>query len=74
VARRQESQGAGGLGHSGNHHGDPGRDVAAAFADTGVLSRVFAARSGADTDSSREMAALGVANLACGAAGRVVIV
>lgn len=40
-----------------------------AFADTGVLSRAFAARTGAEVDPNREMAALGVANLACGVAG-----
>lgn len=40
-----------------------------AFADTGVLSRAFAARSGEDVDPDREMAALGVVNLACGATG-----
>jgi len=40
-----------------------------AFADTGVLSRVFAARERADVDASQEMAALGAANLACGALG-----
>jgi high affinity sulfate transporter 1 len=42
-----------------------------AFADTGVLSRAFAARSGQDVDSNREMAALGAANLACGVAGGI---
>lgn len=40
-----------------------------AFADTGVLSRVFAARADDDVDPNREMAALGLANLACGATG-----
>jgi high affinity sulfate transporter 1 len=40
-----------------------------AFADTGVLSRAFAARAGDDVDPNREMAALGLANLACGATG-----
>jgi high affinity sulfate transporter 1 len=40
-----------------------------AFADTGVLSRAFAARSGEEVDPDREMAALGVVNLACGATG-----
>jgi high affinity sulfate transporter 1 len=40
-----------------------------AFADTGVLSRVFAASAGEDVDPNREMGALGVANLACGATG-----
>lgn len=40
-----------------------------AFADTGVLSRVFAARAGSDVDPSREMAALGAANVACGMLG-----
>jgi len=40
-----------------------------AFADTGVLSRAFAARVGEEVDPNREMAALGVANLACGVAG-----
>jgi high affinity sulfate transporter 1 len=57
-----------------------GRDVASliwpavgvavvAFADTAVLSRVFSARAGEDVDPNREMAAVGVANLACGAVG-----
>jgi MFS superfamily sulfate permease-like transporter len=40
-----------------------------AFADTGVLSRAFAARTGQDVDPNREMAPLGAANLACGVAG-----
>jgi high affinity sulfate transporter 1 len=40
-----------------------------AFADTGVLSRVFATRAGEEVDPNREMAALGVANLACGIGG-----
>jgi MFS superfamily sulfate permease-like transporter len=40
-----------------------------AFADTGVLSRAFAARTGDEVDPNREMAALGAANLACGVAG-----
>jgi high affinity sulfate transporter 1 len=40
-----------------------------ALADTGVLSRSFAARTGDEVDPSREMAALGAANLACGVAG-----
>ena len=40
-----------------------------AFADTGVLSRSFAARRGDEVDPNREMAALGAANLACGLAG-----
>jgi high affinity sulfate transporter 1 len=40
-----------------------------AFADTGVLSRAFAARRGEDVDPSREMAALGATNLACGLSG-----
>jgi high affinity sulfate transporter 1 len=40
-----------------------------AFADTGVLSRAFAARAGEDIDTNREMAALGAANVACAAAG-----
>lgn len=38
-----------------------------AFADTGVLSRAFAARGNTDVDPNREMAALGLANVACGA-------
>jgi high affinity sulfate transporter 1 len=37
-----------------------------AFADTGVLSRAFAVRGDTDVDPNREMAALGLANLACG--------
>jgi high affinity sulfate transporter 1 len=37
-----------------------------AFADTGVLSRAFAARGDTNVDPNREMAALGLANLACG--------
>jgi MFS superfamily sulfate permease-like transporter len=40
-----------------------------AFAETGVLSRAFAARTGDEVDPNREMAALGAANLACGVAG-----
>jgi high affinity sulfate transporter 1 len=40
-----------------------------AFADTGVLSRAFAAHRGEAIDSNREMAALGAANLACGVSG-----
>lgn len=38
-----------------------------AFTDTAVLSRVFSTRTGEDVDPNREMAALGVVNLACGA-------
>ena len=37
-----------------------------AFADTGVLSRTFAARNGENVDGSREMAAIGVANMSTG--------
>ena len=40
-----------------------------AFADTGALSRSFAARRGDDVDANRELAALGAANLACGLSG-----
>jgi high affinity sulfate transporter 1 len=40
-----------------------------ALAETSVLSRAFAARTGSEVDPSREMAALGAANLACGVAG-----
>ncbi len=40
-----------------------------AFADTGVLSRTFAARRGETVDGSREMAAIGVANMASGLFG-----
>jgi high affinity sulfate transporter 1 len=40
-----------------------------AFADTGVLSRAFAARAGREVDPNHEMAALGAANLACGVTG-----
>ena len=40
-----------------------------AFADTGILSRALAARRGTGVDPDREMAALGVANLASGAFG-----
>ncbi len=37
-----------------------------AFADTGVLSRTFAARAGDSVDGSREMGAVGVSNVAAG--------
>ncbi|WP_054811868.1 SulP family inorganic anion transporter [Nocardia arizonensis] len=40
-----------------------------AFADTGVLSRTFAARHGEDVDGSTEMKAIGVANVAGGLFG-----
>ncbi len=40
-----------------------------AFADTGVLSRVFAARHGETVDGSDEMRGLGLANVASGALG-----
>jgi high affinity sulfate transporter 1 len=40
-----------------------------AFADTGVLSRAFAARRGDEVDANREMMALGAANVACGLTG-----
>ena len=40
-----------------------------AFADTGVLSRTFAARRGATVDGSREMTAIGAANIAGGLLG-----
>jgi high affinity sulfate transporter 1 len=40
-----------------------------AFADTGVLSRTFAARQGQTVDGSQEMGAIGVANLAGGLLG-----
>ena len=40
-----------------------------AFADTGVLSRAFAARADREVDPNHEMAALGVANLACSVTG-----
>ncbi len=40
-----------------------------AFADTGVLSRTFAARHGQTVDGSREMSAVGVANVAAGLLG-----
>jgi high affinity sulfate transporter 1 len=40
-----------------------------AFADTGVLSRAFAAHRGQEIDPNREMGALGAANLACGLSG-----
>jgi high affinity sulfate transporter 1 len=40
-----------------------------AFADTGVLSRTFAARHGQTVDGSQEMGAVGVANLAGGLLG-----
>ena len=36
-----------------------------AFADTGVLSRTFASRRGEKVDGSQEMAAIGMANVAC---------
>ena len=40
-----------------------------AFADTGVLSRTFAARHGQTVDGSKEMGAVGVANVAAGLLG-----
>jgi high affinity sulfate transporter 1 len=40
-----------------------------AFADTGVLSRTFAARHGRHVDGSQEMAAIGAANAAAGVFG-----
>ncbi|KAF0968768.1 MULTISPECIES: SulP family inorganic anion transporter [Gordonia] len=40
-----------------------------AFADSGVLSRTFAARRGEDVDGSTEMKAIGTANLASGLFG-----
>lgn len=40
-----------------------------AFADTSVLSKSFAARSGVQVDGNQEMAALGVANVASGLFG-----
>lgn len=40
-----------------------------AFADTGVLSRTFAARRGEDVNGSNEMKAIGVANVAGGLFG-----
>lgn len=40
-----------------------------AFADTAVLSRTFAARQGLTVDGSREMGAIGAANLATGLLG-----
>ena len=40
-----------------------------AFADTGVLSRTFAARHGEAVDGSEEMAAIGLANIAGGLFG-----
>ncbi|MGN2639860.1 SulP family inorganic anion transporter [Nocardia takedensis] len=40
-----------------------------AFADTGVLSRTFAARRGENVDGSTEMKAIGVANVASGLFG-----
>ena len=40
-----------------------------AFADTGILSRALAARADRDPRANQEMAAVGVANLACGALG-----
>jgi high affinity sulfate transporter 1 len=40
-----------------------------AFADTGVLSRTFATRRGETVSGSREMSAVGIANLAGGALG-----
>lgn len=40
-----------------------------AFADTGVLSRTFAARRGETVDGSREMAGIGVSNVASGLFG-----
>ncbi len=40
-----------------------------AFADTGVLSRTYAAREGSDVDQSREMIAVGLTNAATGLLG-----
>ncbi|GAA2010277.1 SulP family inorganic anion transporter [Microbacterium ulmi] len=40
-----------------------------AFADTGVLSRTFAARHGRSVSGSREMAAIGISNAASGLLG-----
>lgn len=40
-----------------------------AFADTGVLSRTFAARGGTSVDGNQEMAALGASNVASGLFG-----
>ena len=40
-----------------------------AFADTGVLSRTFAARHGQTVDGSEEMGAIGIANVATGLLG-----
>jgi len=40
-----------------------------AFADTGVLSRVFAARRGENVSGSQEMRAIGLSNIASGAMG-----
>lgn len=40
-----------------------------AFADTGVLSRTFAARRGESVDGSQEMRAIGTANVASGVLG-----
>jgi len=40
-----------------------------AFADTGILSRTFAARSGESVDGSHEMRGIGLANLATGVTG-----
>ena len=42
-----------------------------AFADTGVLSRVFAARHGERVDGSDEMRGLGLANAATGCGRKV---
>ncbi len=40
-----------------------------AFADTGILSRTFASRSGTTVDGSQEMVAIGVANTSTGLLG-----
>jgi MFS superfamily sulfate permease-like transporter len=40
-----------------------------AFADTGIVSRAFAARHGTSVDGSQEMAAVGAANIVTGATG-----
>jgi high affinity sulfate transporter 1 len=40
-----------------------------AFADTSVISRSFAARRGERVDADRELAALGIVNVACGLVG-----
>ncbi|MFD7011919.1 SulP family inorganic anion transporter [Rhodococcus sp. JVH1] len=56
-------------GDVGNLVGPAAGIALIAFADTGVLSRTFAARHGEDVNGSTEMKAVGVANIAGGLFG-----